>query len=60
LNEIRYDDAVYGSNIGSYEDPFFLNIQDENITLVDGDILSGTILVTVFSEGTYKGSNSDA
>jgi hypothetical protein len=56
----RKGDTVYGAHIGSYEDPFFLNIQDESVTLVDGDILSGTILVTPFPEGAYKGSNPDA
>jgi hypothetical protein len=56
----RKGDTVYGGNIGSHEDPFFLNIQDESVTLVDGDILSGTILVAAFPEGTYKGSNPDA
>jgi len=56
----RKGDTVYGGNVGSYDDPFFLNIQEESITLTDGENLSRTTLVTAFPEGTYKGSDLDA
>jgi len=56
----RKGDGVYGGNVGSYDDPFFLNIQEENITLTDGETITGTTLVTAFPEGSYKGSNLDA
>ena len=56
----RKGDGVYGGNVGSYDDPFFLNTQEETVTLVDGQIMTGTTLVTAFPAGSYKGSNPDA
>ncbi len=56
----RKGNDVYGGNVGSYDDPFFLNIQEEQITLTDGEVMTSTTLVTAFPEGSYKGSNLDA
>lgn len=56
----RKGDSVYGGNVGSYDDPYFLNIQEEVVTLGDGQTLTGTTLVTAFPEGSYKGDNPDA
>lgn len=56
----RQGDDVYGGSVGSYDDPYFLNIQEESVTLVDGEIITGTTLVVAFPEGSYKGSNPDA
>lgn len=56
----RKGDAVYGANVGSYDDPYFLNIQEESVTLTDGETITGTTLVSAFPEGSYKGDNPDA
>jgi hypothetical protein len=56
----RKGDDVYGGNVGSYDDPYFLNIQEETVTLVNGETITGTTLVTAFPEGSYKSNNPDA
>lgn len=55
----RKGDSIYGGNVGSHDDPYFLNIQEESVTLEDGNTLTGTTLVSAFPEGSYKGGNLD-
>lgn len=58
----RKGDNVYGADVGSYDDPYFINTQDETVTLKDGSTISGTTLVAAFPEGDYKteAGNPDA
>lgn len=53
-------DKVYGGTVGSRDDPFFINTQEESVTLKDGEILEATSVVFAFPEGRYKGNNPDA
>lgn len=46
-------DELYGATIGSAQDPFFIAIQQESVTLED-EQLDGTAVVIAMPEGDYK------
>lgn len=58
----RSGDNVYGGNVGSYNDPYFFNVQDDSVTLKDGTTLQNSTLIAAFPEGDYKteAGNPDA
>lgn len=53
-------DGVYGADVGSSDDAFFINTQEESITLENGETIEATTLVAAFPEGDYKAGNPDS
>lgn len=53
-------EGVYGADVGSYEDSFFINTQEEIITLENGETIGATTLVAAFPEGNYKAGDPDS
>lgn len=60
-DSVRSGADIYGVDLGSYQDPLFINLQDEQTILENGDQLAAATLVVAFPEGDYKqqGNNSD-
>ena len=53
-------DDVYGADVGSYDDAFFVNTQEETVTLENGETIAATTLVAAFPEGDYKAGDPDS